>query len=136
MEAVVASLMAPGPTENTGMNSGRPFAAGAATAGTIVGEAGKVVMSMLSAPTRNWPEPKLALVRSMLKLVEVRGAKGAAVPVPVQLTTRLAGTVGSAFTAWARKSGGADPKGLVKPSTHDVSPAFKAGSVSAPVFTR
>src|SRR5450631_52286 len=136
MAAVVVPLMAPCPTENTGANSGRPcFGSAAATAGTIVGDALRVLMSILSAPMRIEPEPKAALARSMVRPLDVNVENGAAVPVPDQVTTKVAETVGSAFTAVALKSGGAEPKGLLKPSAHNGSPAAAAGSVSAPVFT-
>src|SRR5882724_7461210 len=129
------SVMAPGPTENTGVNSGRPFEAGLGNAGTTVGVALKVLMSIFSAPMRSVPEPNAALARSIVRLLEVSVANGAAVPVPVQLTTKLAGTFASAFTASAMKSGGAEAKGLVKPSIHSGSPTAAGGSVSAPVLT-
>src|SRR5450432_2403648 len=111
MGAPAVSLTAPAPTLNNGANSGRPFAAGTAAAGTMIGLAPKVVISTVSAPMRSCPEPNAALARSMLKPVEVSVAKGAAVPDPVQVTARVAGTLDSACTDCARKSGGAEPKG-------------------------
>src|ERR1700683_4836663 len=112
MGLVADSLMGPGPTLNGGMNSGRPdVGSGAATAGTMLGVALKVVTSMVSAPMRNCPEPNAALVRSIVKPVSVNVANGAAVPVPVQITAKVAATLGSASTLKAVKSGGALPKG-------------------------
>src|ERR1700743_1867773 len=109
--------MPPGPTENTGEKSGRPVVgSGAATAGTMVGLALKVVMSTVSAPIRSWAEPKAELVRSIDNPVAVSVAKGAVVPVPVQFTTSVAGTVDSALTDCARKTGGGGPNGLLNTS--------------------
>src|SRR5580692_9542457 len=70
---VTIEVIAPGPTLNRGSNSGSPLDAGTAAAGTIVsgGVALKVVISRLCAPMRIWPEPKAALVTSIVNPVSV-----------------------------------------------------------------
>src|ERR1700685_1684171 len=127
-----------------GSNSGSPLDAGTAAAGTIVsgGIALKVVISRLCAPMRISPEPEGAVVTLIVKAVLVNAANGAAVPVPVQLTSMVAATACWAFKDSAMKSGGAVPKGLVKPSTHKrspgasvVTPSGPTGNARVPVLT-
>src|SRR5258708_12993622 len=112
MGLVLDSLMAPAPTLKRGVNSGRPdVGSAAATPGTMLGVALKGLMSMLWAPMRNWPEPNAALLRAIVKPVAVSVANGAAVPVPVQVTAKVARTPAFARPLSATKSAPPDPKG-------------------------
>src|SRR5258708_28911176 len=136
MGLVVDPLLAPGPTLNRGVNSGRPdVGSGAAAPGMMLGVALRGLMSMLWAPMRNWPVPNAALVRSIVKPVAVSVANGAAVPVPVQVTASVAGNLGRASTLCARETRGAEAKGLTYPSIPKGTAAAALGRVHTPVLT-
>src|ERR1700730_9948048 len=125
------------PMANKGKNTARrPAGGGGAFCGTIIGFVARDFRSRLSDPTRITPALKFALARSIVKPVFVKVANGAVVPVLVQSTCRRARTDNSALTVNALKLGGAEPKGVVMPSTHRGLPATTpAGIARLPVFT-
>src|SRR5450631_354614 len=125
--------------------------------GMICGEAGSVVMSILSGPIRITPELKLALLKSMLIPLALNAENGVLVPGLVQYTRMLAGmqsklpwphdrgvgevavapavcTLNSSLTVDAVKSGGAEANGANRPSLHSGSPTVISGTVSEPVL--
>src|ERR1700689_3534496 len=113
------------PRENKGKNpSGRPAVAGGAGVGvgTICGDAGRDFRSMISEPMRITPALKFVLARSIDKPLSVNVANGVSVPAVVQSTINWAGTDGSVLMVNALKSGGAEPKGVMKPLIHSGPP--------------
>src|ERR1700722_4252970 len=77
---------------------------------------------MISEPMQNPLSLKLLLPGRTKKPLSVNVANGESVPAVVQSTINWAGTDGSVLMVNALKSGGAEPKGVMKPLIHSGPP--------------